>query len=71
MPTSFIIELEPILIDKLILFWAKLIYGTIIKDSTFIIFGSKYMRDFLFGTVLLYFFCYTCQQYTQRNGNFR
>ena len=39
-------------------------------DSTFIIFGSKYLRDFLFGTVLLYFFCYTCQQYTKRNGTF-
>ena len=42
MPTSFIIELEPILIDKIIIFWTKLIYGTIIKDSTFIVLGQKY-----------------------------
>ena len=47
MPTSFIIELEPILMDKIIMFLTKLIYGTIIKDSTFIILGQKYKTGLL------------------------
>ena len=46
-PTSFIIELEPTLIDKIIIFWTKLIYGTIIMDSTFIILGQEYKTGLL------------------------